>query len=408
MKIWKLQLLTTVVLFYLLLVVAALFSTSALTITLLFVVDIVVGSLRSLFERSVAARPPEREPPMDPYRILQSLYDTVREKRGAVKLRGRIPPVYPRNLPYVVAQCIVSSLALSPVVLLTWAVLEPLEGGFGVALVPGLVLIGIRHALVVRNWAADGRYATASPRTIRRSRDTLALGVVGCIAVLVLAAAGPTPADVTAATVIATTVAFPLACRDAGVAPWPLKFDPASDATADSLSLPTETPRRTFETDRAVVRWLAVRDGLVYAIVACTFTIALLAPAGLFVLGSLDAARFGVAAGLAVGVLVAFPTAVAFRWLGVATEEFRVYEDSLVAYDTRLGEPQWRVSLSEVTHVETADETLGTRIFGPLGTRLSDQHPVLIQLRDGSSRRLETLADPDEFVRTVTKTWRGD
>jgi hypothetical protein len=109
-----------------------------------------------------------------------------------------------------------------------------------------------------------------------------------------------------------------------------------------------------------------------------------------------------------VGVLVAFPTAVAFRWLGVATEEFRVYEDSLVAYDTRLGEPQWRVSLSEVTHVETADETLGTRIFGPLGTRLSDQHPVLIQLRDGSSRRLETLADPDEFVRTVTKTWRGD
>jgi hypothetical protein len=414
MDIWKLQLLATVALFYLILIVAALFSTSALTISVLFVIDIVVTMARSLFERSVAAQPPEQEPPMDPYGILQPLYDTVREKRGSVRLHKWLPPVYPRNLPYVVAQCTVSVFALLPVVLLTWTALEPLEGGSGLplvsslVLVSGLVLIGIRHALVVRSWAGDGRYAAASPRTIRRTRDFLALGIVGCLVVVVLSAADPAPANVTAATVIATALAFPLACRDTGVAPWPLAPDPTSDATECSPTLSEGTPHRTFETDRAVIRWLAVKDGFVYAVVVSVFTIALLAPAGLLLFRSFDATLLGVTVGLAAGAFAAFPTPVAFRWLGVATEEYRVYGDSLVAYDTRLDEPQWRIPLSEITHVETADDTLGTRVLGVFDTGLSGHYPVLIRLRDGTSRRLETLADPEGFVHAVTEMWRVD
>ncbi|MEZ3117643.1 hypothetical protein RYH80_17130 [Halobaculum sp. MBLA0147] len=405
--------------FHATLVVAALLSESALTVALLLVVDVVVGVARVLFERAAAGRPAAEPPASDPYGILESLYDTVRDRRGSVRLHPRLPAVSPRNLPYVVEQWSVL-LALLPVVVFTLTVSEPLEGGLGLALVPGLILIATRHSLVIRAWTATGRYAAASPRTVRRGRELLVSGVLGCVAVVVLAAAPPTAADVTAATVIAVGVRHPFDWYDCGIRPWPFGHDLADESADESTGderesddggrcVPDdgatgerdETPIGSFPVDRTVARRLAVNTGITYTVVVGVFLAALLGGMGLVVSGSLSVAVDGVLVGVVAGPVVGFPTGAVCRWLGTANDELRLYEDHVVAYDTLTAEVQWCLSLADVSNVETTDRSVGRRLLGVIETVPFDRDVVQVDTRDGTTRRVAPLIDPAGFVRAV-------
>lgn len=412
--------------FHATLVVAALLSESALTVALLLVVDVLVGVARVLFERAAAGRPAAEPPASDPYGVLESLYDTVRDRRGSVRLHSRLPAIYPRNLPYVVEQWSVF-LVLLPVVVLTLAVSEPLEGELGLTLVPGLLLIVARHLLVIRAWTATGRYAAASPRTVRRGRELLVSGVSGCVAVVVLAAAPPTAADVTAATLIAVGVRHPFDWYDCGIRPWPFGHDLAAESADESTGDERDadrsrqsaaadgaagagdgTPVESFPVDRTVARRIAVNTGLVYAVVVGVFLAALLGGPGLLVSGSLGVAIDGVLVGVIAGPVVGFPTGAVCRWLGTAHDELRLYEDRVVAYDTLTAEVQWCLSLSDVSTVETTDRSVGRRLLGVIETVPFDCSVVRIDTRDGETRHVAPLVDPARFVRAVDERRRRE
>ncbi|ELZ94039.1 hypothetical protein C440_10478 [Haloferax mucosum ATCC BAA-1512] len=334
-------------------------------------------------------------------RYLEPLYDVVFDKRGSFQIRSWLPPVYPRNLPYVIDQWGIF-FWLVPIAGITWLGLEPFAGGLGFTALPALVLIGTKHYLILQTWEANGTYANASARTIRRSRELFYLTVITCFAVWGFSTTEPSPAHVTASTTIWCLPKFLFECRESGFGPWPLTFDPAIDDEDDELSLTVTEPRRVFRNEWRVVRDWAIYEGLSYAVLVVPYLGSLLALVGLFVYGSLRTAFVGFGIATLVSPLATVSLALlVFSW-GYAHEEYRIYDDKLVAYDTRLAEPQWVVPIEDVESVAVGDDPLGS-IFGLFNPLPFTKYPVRIEPRDGDERRLRALVDPEGFVRELRR-----
>lgn len=164
------------------LIIGALFSETTLTIAAVYALDALLGISRILYERLAAARPSDAAPAMGPYRWFEPLYEMVGDKRGSLRIVSRLPPVYPRNLPYVIDHHIIF-VVLAAIVVHTWSVLEPFEGGLGLTLLPAALLVGLKHDRILGMWEATGRYTNASARTIRGSRELAYTTVIACVAV---------------------------------------------------------------------------------------------------------------------------------------------------------------------------------------------------------------------------------
>jgi len=296
---------------------------------------------------------------------------------------------------------------LVPLAGLTWSGLEPLEGEIGFTIIPAAISIGLKHYLTLQTWAADGTYANASARTVRRSRELIYLTVITCFAVWSLAIAEPLPAQVTAFTVIVCVPKFLFDCRDCGIGPWPLTFDPTSNNTEDELSLPENEPRRVFRNEWRVIRRWAINWGLSYAVVLAFYFGGILGMVGAIAYESAVIAFLGAGIAVFVSPLVTLPTTAVIFWLGYANEEYRVHDDTIVAYDTLLMEPQWAVSLENVESVSVGDDSLGSELLGIMSTLPFTKYPVQIKQRQGRNLQLETLVDPQGLVREIQDRKRG-
>ncbi|ADQ69175.1 hypothetical protein [Halogeometricum borinquense] len=376
----------------------ALFSQSQFTIAVLFVVDALLGIGRILFERLAAGRPRgDAMPPMDWVRFFEDLYDAVLDKRGHLHLSDRLPPLYPRNIPFVIDQWIIFWV-LSPVVMLTWQGLEPLAGGFALSAVPTVCLLAAKHYLIVDTWQSMGMYEDSGAQTIRRSRELLYTAFIACFAVLVVSNADPTTVSVTAATMVVFMPKLPFDFREAGIGPWPLTFNPGSDNTEQPLPTPDSEPRSMFGNDKRVVRNWAIHDGLVYAF-GRGFEFALFF--FLLLVWGLTPALYGIAVVLVVSPLVFAPVTLITIWLGRANVEYRLHDDALVAYDTYLDEPQWTLEYTEISSLSVADDSRRWKFLSVFDPLPADQFPVEIQCSTSENLRLRGLEKPEEFARTL-------
>lgn len=399
----RLRLFAVVLLSNLVIFLGSLLSQSPYTLAILIVLDAAFGGVRILFERLAAGRPRgDAVPVMTPYRFLENLYEMVLDKRGWFRISERLPPLYPRNLPFVIDQWVVF-FWLIPLVVLTWVGLEPLEGRLSLSMVPALCLFATKHYLIVDTWESMGVYEDATSRTIRRSRDLFFTGLLACFAIWMLSRAVPTATYVTATIMIILIPKVLFDCREAGLGPWPLTFDPSGDTVAESLSMPDGEPRYVFENDRRVVRDWGIHDGLSYAVILGIYLGGFLGLIGAWTYVSAVMAFLGVAVAVIVSPVIAVPTTLVVFWLGRANVEYHLYEEALVAYDRNLDTPQWIVPCTDVQSVSVGDDTLGWTILGVLNPFPFEKYPVGIERSGSENLRLRCLEDPEEFARIVQK-----
>ncbi|WP_254863737.1 hypothetical protein [Halovivax gelatinilyticus] len=211
-----------------------------------------------------------------------------------------------------------------------------------------LALLVAKHVTIVAAWAVDSVYERASVESIR-PRERLYATLVGLFAAGSVLAM---PAEILA-TIVAIVIVpkFLFDLREAGIGPSSLTFDPTCDWEVEEIPLPTASPRTVFRTNRQAVSAAAT------VLTILPFSLFF----GLVVFGSLAGVTHtlvGLDSGLWgwIGVITAtfvFVYGVTFLvvWIEYGDLEFRVYDDTLVAYDTRLRAVQWRVPLEAIDSV---------------------------------------------------------
>ncbi|NEU56896.1 hypothetical protein [Halorussus sp. MSC15.2] len=154
---------------------------------------------------------------------------------------------------------------------------------------------------------------------------------------------------------------------------------PPTGADSFDLSTPTGRPNERFRTDPQAVRIAGIIDGLVPRVewevlnVVSRLTALFLVVVVGFVVASVVGPTAAVAAsGVALAVVV-----ISFVLVGIAhfelafgAMEYRLYDDELVAYDTRLDAVQWRVPLDAIRTVSVRRGLWR----GPPGTDGGDGH----------------------------------
>jgi hypothetical protein len=393
------------------LILVATFTGSPLAIVTVVAFDAFLGTVRICYERTLVGRQAEVTPleAGTAPGAFQQAYDVVLGKRGRIRFSDRLPSVAPQHLPYVVDLWSVLTYTWMPTALL-WAFTWDSMGGLGVGLLGGLVglpLVVAKHYLLVRTWAANGRYATASPQSIRRRREFLYFAAVTSVGAMVLAA-DPYPTDVAVATMVFVFPKVFFDLHDAGIGPWPLTFDPSVDREADDtpIETPPATPRQRFGTEWRVIRRVSITEGIVFSLVQVGVLPTVIGVSTIALASSLQA---GVVAWfVTVVVLVALwvATTLSIHWLGEANEQYRVYDDCVVAYDTFLGEPQWRVSADEITRVSRGDTRPGLQIPKILDTMPYSEYPVVIERGGDDPIEVEKLSDPEGFADAVRELGR--
>lgn len=375
------------------------FGWSQFTIALLFVADSLLVVARLLLERLFAGRPRgDATPPSLPYPVLDILFEDVLDKRGAIRVSDRLPRLYPRNLPFVLGQWIVV-FWLAVLASVTWLALAPLDGGLDISLVLVLPLFVAKHALIIDTWAAIGIYERASARTVRRSRELLFTVFITCFVVFSLSAQSEDLLQVTVATMVLLVPKLLFDCRDAGIGPSLLVFDPSDDTTIEPVAAPAGKPRHVFRNDERVVSSWAIYLGLFYTVFPGLFFIVLPGLVGLTV--SLKTSFLGIAAGAIGTLLVAVATSLLVLWLGQANVEYRVYDDVLVAYDQYLDAPQWSVPFEDIRAISIGENALGWRILPLVNPLPFEKFPVEVARSTDEDLQFKYLDQPEEFVRTV-------
>lgn len=385
------------------LIIGALFSENAVTIAAVFAIDALVGIGRILYERLAGANPSSAAPAMFPYWWFEPLYEMVADKQESFRIASRLPPIYPRNLPYVIDHHVIF-VVLAAIVVYTWSALEPFEDGLGLTLLPEVLLVGLKHDRIVQLWSATGRYANASARTIRGSRELVYTTIIACVAVWWLARTLPTPAYVTASTILLCLPKFAFECRECGFGLWPLTFDSSGGTTAETLTVPDGPPRQVYRNDRRAVRAWALHDGLSYALLVAFSLAGFLGTVGLYVYGTLSATYWGVGLALFASPLLVVPISFVVVWLAYANEEYRVYDETLVGYDTLLEEPQWVISTDDISAISVGDYPLGWTILGRVNVLPFSKYPVVLERRQADTLCLRALKDPTDLVRSLRGT----
>ncbi|WP_435365313.1 hypothetical protein [Haloarchaeobius sp. DYHT-AS-18] len=330
-------------------------------VLLLYWADVVVGTLRQVAETVVAA-PREAYSPTDPPAISRNgdpnPFRFLVPKLGTFSPVSFLPPIAVHNLkPGAVGVFAVSLSTLA--VALTATVLDP-QFAVGAWPTSGLLVLGGLTIVVKHGWrfrcflGPVRRPATrAVPFTGWVASVLLALPVVAVDTV------HGSP-DVDPATGFAA-LAFVLVV---GRVAYGARGESSGDgATPFELSEPTGGPTGRFRADPRAVRIGGVIDGLlprlewnvlnVAARVMALLTLAL----GCFL--AAGAGGFDPVPSLVAGVTVAFVVAaLAFGLAGVVhfalafgAMEYRLSDEELVAYDTRLDAVQWRAPLDAVRAV---------------------------------------------------------
>ncbi|WP_130501825.1 hypothetical protein [Natrinema hispanicum] len=135
---------------------------------------------------------------------------------------------------------------------------------------------------------------------------------------------------------------------------------PPTGADSFELSEPTGRPSERFRTDRRAVQIAGAIDGVIphiewemlniFSRVAALFLVAILGFVGAFIVGP-TATVVGIGVALVVAVMSFVLMGIIHFELAFGAMEYWLYDDELVAYDTRLNAVQWRVPLDAIRDV---------------------------------------------------------
>lgn len=384
---------------------AVAFEWKALTIVALFVADGLLGLIRISLERAFARRPaPDDYPPLSIMRLYDLWIEHIMNKRGTMQLNTRLPQVTARNLLYALPiwnGIVVVSVILGSI----WYLASPVAS-IELTLITILPLIVAKHSWIISDWSNNGSYERSSPKTVRPRSVLYSLVLFSGI---VFSVAGQPPDLVVAATVLVIGPKLLFDFREAGIGPWPLTFDPTSDTEAEQISPPTGVTRHVFQTDnRALFSWASLGLGLVSVV---TFGLFVFFLAAMLIWPLMDvlteSLSLGGTADLTSTIVLALVPAVGIPlgvnwlilWLGHANVEYRLYDDELVAYDRYLEEPQWVVPFDNIESISTTEKSIVEARLIPSAPSVFTT--VELECTTDEDRRVEFLAQPDDFVRLV-------
>lgn len=353
--------------------VAALFAPFSLYVVLvIYWGDLIGGLIRRICQLVVAAPreeysptgPPAMTPGGDP-----NPFRFLTPKLGTVQPIDWLPPVAVHNL----KQGVVGLFALSLTALAVGLTATFLESPFAIRSRPTIgILTAGGLAIVVKHGWTFRRFV----RSNRLSAENVlpSLPWVGTLLMALPVVAVDTVHTGADSDVSLGFSAIAVVLVVGRIAYTTYRGD-TSPVEADSfeLSAPTGRPLERFRTDRHAVRIAGMIDGLVPRLewdvlnissrLAAVFLVVAGWFFGSFVIG-LQAATVGAVVAL-IAVVIGFVFAgIAHFELAFGAMEYRLYDDELVAYDTRLEAVQWRVPLDAIQSV-SVDRGFWT---GPLGT----------------------------------------
>jgi len=347
-------------------------------LAMLFISGVETGVylLRSSFESLFATRETTRSS----YSPLP--LEHLLKKRGHLTVSDRLPPVYPRNVPFALSHLgVLGGLAiLIGMVIVTRYVPVPgtLDTTVGVAAVAVLVR---QVAATIHFFRTEG-YVDQSAGSIINRRP-LAAGALFLL--FLLLASGGGKRGVTAAFLAALVAKL---CYDV-VDAW--TDGEYFQSTRESLigedtdvDVPDGDPRFVAETAPEGV----LVKGLIIGVLS-----PLLLPVGFVVLLS-GIAAFGPVIGVA--TLLALIAARALAEIPIArlqygAIEYRVYHSTIVAYDCQLEAPQWQVPRYEIRDVYSRTAVTSRFFSRPFGK-------VKLKRDDGPQKRLLAVARPDRVA----------
>ncbi|SFL35061.1 hypothetical protein SAMN04487950_3494 [Halogranum rubrum] len=350
-----------------------------------------LAGMKALF----AGKPPASDRENGVFSVSES---DLADKRGSVTVHDRLPPVYPRNVPFTVA-------VVSGGVWVGFFVLAPVSEAVAFLDVLGRpeVLLSV-GALVVsqvvettHTYFRSGRYAEVSPYAVVEvpARQAFFLSVF----LFVVAVGGATPVLVV---FVFVKVLFEWsgvrAERGGGgrVTGW--LSGPDSDTTVDSVDVPAGQSSVTIDVDRrsvaaAAVWRAATTTGPFYVVLAVFVWLGV--PS--FLGDGAPSLALWVVSGLAglvlLGLMLVGDIVEAVLANGWTT--YHRIDDHLVAHDRLTDEPQWATPISElrdaaVVETRPADRHFGTRTL-TVTTGWGD---------DETERTLGPVNDPKTFTDT--------
>lgn len=365
-------------------------------VVLLYWVDSLVRVLRQALETAVAAPRGEYSPTGPPVTRPNGSPGPFRfliPKVGSIRPTVLLPPSTLHNLRAAVPGALLACLAGAAVGITVAVIQTPLSLQPTVWVVSaGIGVVAARHGWNFRRFCRSKRKHSRKTGRIRQIFWLLTGGLFVVVSDDVYVGAEPAIAAVF--TLLAVVVIL-------GRIAYNLRYTDSTSAGAEPVSLPEPdgSPVERFRVDSRATRIAGAMDGLVPRTDADVFNFwvrfvgAFLPVVGVF-WGVVVVGLAGPTALLLGGVLPAVAVGGAFVLSGVAhfelafgAMEYRLYDEELVAYDTRLDAVQWRAPLAEIHDVTVAE----SRWLSPPGT---DAGTVRLD-RSG----METTAPPYGFVR---------
>lgn len=335
---------------------------SLYVVLLLYWADLFVGLVRQSAETAFAA-PRETYSPLEPPALRRNgdpgSFRFLTAKLGTLKPVGWLPRVAVHNFKITLVCAVALAFASVAVVVLATRALDPpfsvLSWPTSAVLAAGGLAVVVKHGTAFRRFVHSPRPPAARTRPSRSWMGSLLIPFP-----VVVVDTFHADAAFDASTLFATIAVLVVLGRVA----YERRRD-ASPTPADSFELaaPAGRPSEVFRPDRRAVRIAGLLDGILprielgfgnikYRVISIIF----FAPGvslvgGAFGLDLMPAFVVGVATALAVTAVGFGLTGVAHFDLAFATTEYRLYEDELVAYDTRLDAVQWRAPLDAIHDV---------------------------------------------------------
>lgn len=365
------------------------FGWGLLPLLIVYWLEAVVYVVRCSVESLFAVRPVD-----DDYHGLYLLLERLREKRGSVRLVGWLPPIFPRNVPFALngGWLLFALGTLAALIMLFARPPGTLERGALVGIGGTAVLVVGRHAATLLESIRSERYEEHTALSMFSRQRWVAIGIIAFLVPIVGVGADRVGLGLTAtvALILAAKLWYDiLDLRTPGGRPTG-ENEPRRDEPA--IDVPKTEPLTVVQTDERGI----VLDALVLGAI-----LALLPPVGFVIVFSSIAVGLsvGLSAGIATLVLLVAARAaleIPIAYLRYGAVEYRVYETAVVAYDTTLDAPQWRLPRRDITDARTGTPFTSKLLSGSFGT-------VRIDCTDGSSRALSLVRNPEAFVRALSR-----
>ncbi|QPV64998.1 multidrug ABC transporter ATPase [Halosimplex litoreum] len=347
-------------------------------------------------------------PPSDEYRPLRAPVPlaSLADVRGGFRPTRWLPPVYPRNVPYVLTGLIpwaafwpLGGLVLSGLVV-SW--LDPVVAPASTAVAALAILL--KQSFETADWLRTGEYeAVAATGGVSRTYLSL-LFVLAFVAPFVVGLATATgfPRIALGLVLVASKVAYDaLELRNPGFVHSTV-FDAETVGEDSPVDAPDGEPIAEFRTDRRAVVVVAALFGVLVSVFSVTLFLVLLGGlAGMLVGGAV----WGPPRGPAVGALAGVAVVVALRsavqvvagWVMGAYTVYRVYPDAVVEYNELTDEPQWAVARGNISEFTVAD--------GRLRSLLPEWFGIArLKSYSGDDRLVGHVSDPEAIAEAIDAT----